>query len=550
MHADRARGFTLLETLIGLVVLALALVALSRTAASQVNAFSELRERTMAGWLAQDVLAQTRLTSQFPAVGKSDGRRHYANRDWRYEVEVQGTDVADIRRIDVRVFDGADNVPMASFTGFASDEVGHEPRAWIHAGRNSRRARRVRDAWPRSPTADCVRWRARAANSRKRRRVSRSGAHRRSAQPRSRRNRGASRARHSGQPLAAFIGAPDHIEFTRLGFANPQAEQRSNLERVLYEFDAQCSSAGVSPCSIAPTIRSRKSSIRMSPSTALRFRFLSPAGQWLEVWPPPAQKDDPAFQLPRAVQWNLQTKNYGELENVVELVSPWPASIGTAGERDAMKHQRGVALLIALLVVALATILIAGLLDRGGLTAARTRNALREAQARNYAKGLEDYAARVLTQDSHNDDSKDTSADIWAVPLPPTPVPGGDITATMTDLDGRFNLNNLADIERALGKRNSNCCCRRCNSTPTFRKRDRVDGQWFGQRERGVVSRPDRSISSRAAPVRARVGTAPRAGIRQCDLCAHPSARLRIARRHDDQRQHRDRTCLMTLNQR
>ncbi len=109
-----------------------------------------------------------------------------------------------------------------------------------------------------------------------------------------------------------------------------------------------------------------------------------------------------------------------------------------------MNRQRGVALIIALLVVALATVLIAGLLDRGGLAAARTRNALREMQAENYAKGLEDYAARVLTQDQQNGDNSDTSADIWAVPLPPTPVPGGEITATMTDLDGRFNLNNLA----------------------------------------------------------------------------------------------------------
>ena len=124
MRADRSRGFTLLETLIALVVLALALVALSQTAARQVNAFSDLRERTMAGWLAQDVLNQTRLATPFPDVGKSDGRRRFANRDWRYEVEIQGTDVADIRRIDVRVFDVADAVAMASLTGFASDQVG------------------------------------------------------------------------------------------------------------------------------------------------------------------------------------------------------------------------------------------------------------------------------------------------------------------------------------------------------------------------------------------------------------------------------------------
>ena len=106
--------------------------------------------------------------------------------------------------------------------------------------------------------------------------------------------------------------------------------------------------------------------------------------------------------------------------------------------------QRGVALLVALLVVALAAVLIAGLLDRGELLAARTRNQLRTTQAEAYAQGLEDYAARVLQQDEQNGANNDTSNDIWAVPLPPTPVPGGEITATMTDLNGRFNLNNLS----------------------------------------------------------------------------------------------------------
>ena len=106
------------------------------------------------------------------------------------------------------------------------------------------------------------------------------------------------------------------------------------------------------------------------------------------------------------------------------------------------RRQRGVALLVALLVVALATVLIAALLDRGEMTAARTRNGLRTTQAEAYAQGLEAYAARVLLQDAANG-STDTAGDIWSVPLPPTPVPGGEITATMSDLDGRFNLNNL-----------------------------------------------------------------------------------------------------------
>jgi general secretion pathway protein K len=102
--------------------------------------------------------------------------------------------------------------------------------------------------------------------------------------------------------------------------------------------------------------------------------------------------------------------------------------------------QRGVAMIVALLVVALATVMIAGLLDRGELSMARTRNQLREAQARSYGLGLEAYAAKVLMQDLRGADTADSA---WAMPLPPTPVPGGTITAQMSDLNGRFNLNNL-----------------------------------------------------------------------------------------------------------
>lgn len=124
MCADRRGGFTLLEVLVGLVVLALALLALSRTAASQVNSFGALRERTLAGWLAVDVLAQTRLASQFPAIGKSDGRRQFGGRDWRYDVVVQVTPVSGVRRIDVRVYAAADaSSALAELAGFCGEDL-------------------------------------------------------------------------------------------------------------------------------------------------------------------------------------------------------------------------------------------------------------------------------------------------------------------------------------------------------------------------------------------------------------------------------------------
>lgn len=112
-------------------------------------------------------------------------------------------------------------------------------------------------------------------------------------------------------------------------------------------------------------------------------------------------------------------------------------------------RQRGVALVIALLAVALAVILIAALLDRGELAFARTRNVLRGSQASAYADGLEAYAAQVLVKDLE-EGGIDTRADIWALPLPPQDVPGGRISASLRDLNGCFNLNNLAVPDAAL----------------------------------------------------------------------------------------------------
>jgi len=122
----RVRGFTLLEVLIALLVLGLALVALARTAALQVENFTELRERVLADWLAQQVLAETRLANPLPNPARSSGQRRYGGRDWHWEVEVQETKVPSIRRLDVRVATAATpSEPVASLTGFSGADLVH-----------------------------------------------------------------------------------------------------------------------------------------------------------------------------------------------------------------------------------------------------------------------------------------------------------------------------------------------------------------------------------------------------------------------------------------
>jgi general secretion pathway protein I len=115
----RRRGFTLVEVLIALAVGAIDLVALVRAASVQVQSFDALRERTLAGWVAANVVTETRLTGAFPPLGRSDGHAQFAGRDWRWQREVATTPDAEIRRIDVRVYVGTSQQPSASLSGFA-----------------------------------------------------------------------------------------------------------------------------------------------------------------------------------------------------------------------------------------------------------------------------------------------------------------------------------------------------------------------------------------------------------------------------------------------
>lgn len=120
---NRARGFTLIEVLIALAVVALALLALTRAATVQVRSFDGLQERTLAGWVAANTLTETRLASAFPPTGRSEGRTRLGERDWRWTREVEATPDPGIRRIDIRVFAGEAREPSATLSGFAGQEL-------------------------------------------------------------------------------------------------------------------------------------------------------------------------------------------------------------------------------------------------------------------------------------------------------------------------------------------------------------------------------------------------------------------------------------------
>jgi len=92
---DFQKGFTLLETLVAMAILAIAMVAVIQTAGSSVTAQNHLQDKVFAEWVVLNQLTRmqvaSQLTSDLPEVGKYEGTEKMAGRQWRWLAEVEAT---------------------------------------------------------------------------------------------------------------------------------------------------------------------------------------------------------------------------------------------------------------------------------------------------------------------------------------------------------------------------------------------------------------------------------------------------------------------------
>jgi general secretion pathway protein K len=102
--------------------------------------------------------------------------------------------------------------------------------------------------------------------------------------------------------------------------------------------------------------------------------------------------------------------------------------------------ERGVALITAIVLVAIATVLAVHVGTRAALDLRRTAGLVALDQGWHVALGAEAWAAEVLSDD---DREIDHLGEAWAQPLPALPVDGGEVRGALEDMQGRFNLNNL-----------------------------------------------------------------------------------------------------------
>jgi general secretion pathway protein I len=98
-----ARGFTLIEVMIALVIVALGMMAVNTQLNRYVVGAIFIEDKTLASWIATNKVTELSLLREWPAIGESSDEVEFASRRWHVRTEVAETPVENLRRADVHV---------------------------------------------------------------------------------------------------------------------------------------------------------------------------------------------------------------------------------------------------------------------------------------------------------------------------------------------------------------------------------------------------------------------------------------------------------------
>ncbi|HLT12826.1 MAG TPA: type II secretion system minor pseudopilin GspI [Marinobacter sp.] len=99
----KAKGFTLLEVLIALLVFSLIATAAAEVGSQYISSFERVRDKTLAGWIAENRINELRLQETLPGTSENSEDTDFGTYRWQVTTVVQGTAEPSMRRVEVTV---------------------------------------------------------------------------------------------------------------------------------------------------------------------------------------------------------------------------------------------------------------------------------------------------------------------------------------------------------------------------------------------------------------------------------------------------------------
>jgi general secretion pathway protein I len=132
MLRRNANGFTLVEVMVALTIVAFSLTAIAASMNQMIDAANAMRERTYASWIAQNKIAQLRLANVTPEVSSTSGEVDYANSEWAWRAVISETGIDSFYRVDVSVSHAGSEYIIRTVTGFIGEPlpVGRASQIW------------------------------------------------------------------------------------------------------------------------------------------------------------------------------------------------------------------------------------------------------------------------------------------------------------------------------------------------------------------------------------------------------------------------------------
>ncbi len=119
---SKSQGFTLLETLVAVAILAVAGVAIVRASAEHINSLIALKEITFSSWVAENRLVELQLEAKWPPKNNKKGKMEMAGREWFWRQEVEKVGDKNMRQITILVLlNEDDKEPAYQLTTFLGD---------------------------------------------------------------------------------------------------------------------------------------------------------------------------------------------------------------------------------------------------------------------------------------------------------------------------------------------------------------------------------------------------------------------------------------------